>query len=422
MELRAQVKHFYEIEVCRLCGGGLFQENLYLRSTGLANELYSEKSTALLAEKFPLELAMCKDCRHIQLKHIVNADRLFENYVYQSGTSKTFQNHFAALSAKIKTLIDGSGYVLEIGSNDGTLLNEMNKIGIRSVGIEPSHSLVHQCEELDLEVIEGFLDESTVIKIVENYGKPSVVVGNNVFAHIDQISKAFSLVSSILDEGGIFIFEVAHALSLFDNKLFDSIYHEHMSYHSVYSLKEFFNKIGMTLTNVEKIPTHGGSIRVFVKNGLNQKSDPIVDELIDLEIFSGLNSPEIFKVLRSQIDELRIEIHSSLRKFGENVFLFGYGAPAKVVTFLSEMELEKLPIQGIIDDNKNKQGKFLPVSGIPIISSLDLELEISHQELPSLCLIFPWNLGKELEGKLAEFIPPGSSAITFFPSVRLVKF
>jgi SAM-dependent methyltransferase len=315
--------------------------------------------------------------------------------------------------------------VLEVGSNDGTLLKSLSERGARAIGIEPSESLCLLSEEMNLNVVHGMLDEQTVSIALPNNEKVDVVVANNVFAHIDDIAGALDVISRITGEGGSFIFEVAHLQSLIEKSLFDTIYHEHMSYHSVLALEPFLGKANFKIYDVEKIPTHGGSIRVFARK-VSDKSEfaasSNVESILEEEITAGLNSPELLVRLRDSISRIRESSRMLFSDIEENYVLFGYGAPAKLVTFMNEMDLQKLPFIGVVDDNIDKQGKFLPGSGIPIVPNVDLIELAKVSTKPLAVVIFPWNLKDEIVEKLRAFLPAGSRAIWLLPSPEMVTF
>lgn len=407
---------------CRLCSGAFFGQKLTLAPTPLANELKSRKETALSAEVFPLNLVMCSACRHIQLEHIVSPVRLFSEYVYQSGTSLTFREHFQKLALKIVSFpLAENAKVLEIGSNDGILLKALEEQGLQAFGLEPSALLVDKCRNDHLTVVESYLDEHGINEIRKLSPEVDVVIGNNVFAHIDDMNAAFEQVYSILIENGLFIFEVAHLLKLIEKGIFDTIYHEHMSYHSVFSLKIFLENKGFSIADVEEIPTHGGSIRVIARKGyLNEGPSASVTGIIKREVDAGITEPTIFSALAQQISLLRHRIHEELKDLSEYA-IYGYGAPAKLVTFISEIGLERLEILAVVDDNLDKQGKFLPRSGFEIISSEIFEKLIQDSDRKIACFIFPWNLGPEIMSKLKMMLPTGSRVVTFFPSVSSVR-
>ena len=411
---------------CRLCTGNFFEKTLKLKSTPPANELYPTKDSATKAEKFPLEVVMCQKCRHVQLKHIVSPKRLFDEYIYKSGTSKFFNEHFDNLASKIASEFPVNNYVLEVGSNDGVLLTSLNKRGIKSIGIEPSEYLAKECINRNLNVYNSYLDENTVVKITQSHGKASIVLGNNVFAHIEDMKGAFKYVFEILEDSGIFIFEVAHFKYILTDGLFDTIYHEHMSYHTATALESFATASGFKIFRIEKISSHGGSLRFYLSKNHDKLKEPSVELIKNDELKLGLNQVEALLLIEDKIKETKESAARMIKDIGlgDNTVFVGYGAPAKVVTFLAQMELEEINLIGVIEDNVEKQNRFLPGSGFAIKSLEEMKMLISVNESKEVCLnflIFPWNLKKEIVEKLSKWVPKNSNAVVFFPKVEKVE-
>jgi len=406
------------LKECRLCNSDFFEESLVLNSTPAANELYESEDLALTAEKFPLEVVMCKECKHLQLRHIVDPVRLFSNYIYKSGTSEFFRNHFKEFSENLSEVLPNEGYILEVGSNDGTLMKALELVGKKVIGIEPSSLLTEECKENGLTVIQGFLDENTVGEVLNEYGKPICVLGNNVFAHIDDIRSSFELIYGILEENGIFVFEVAHAINILKDGIFDTIYHEHMSYHTALAMQSFSRSMGFEMYKIEKISPHGGSLRFYLRKGKVDEPQESMLKIIQEEVSLGFNTPEVLTEISKRINNLKQKVQKQVAVLtnSEKVQFVGYGAPAKVVTFLSEMGLEKLPLIAVIDDNPSKQKKHLPASGFFIDSQSNVARMLDFDsETRIVILVFPWNLGKEILQKLKSWLPKDSSVITFFP-------
>ena len=411
---------------CRLCTGNFFEKTLKLKSTPPANELYPTKDSAKKAEKFPLEVVMCQKCRHVQLKHIVSPKRLFDEYIYKSGTSKFFNEHFDSLASKIASEFPVNNYVLEVGSNDGVLLTSLNKRGIKSIGIEPSEYLAKECINRNLNVYNSYLDETTVVKITQSHGKASIVLGNNVFAHIEDMKGAFKNVFEILEDSGIFIFEVAHFKYILTDGLFDTIYHEHMSYHTATALESFATASGFKIFRIEEISSHGGSLRFYLSKNHDKLKEPSVELIKNDELKLGLNQVEALSLIEDKIKETKESAARMIKDigFGDNTVFVGYGAPAKVVTFLAQMELEEINLIGVIEDNVEKQNRFLPGSGFAIKSLEEMKKLISVNESNEVFLnflIFPWNLKKEIVEKLSKWVPKNSNAVVFFPKVEKVE-
>lgn len=412
--------NFRELQKCRLCGGEFYEASVKLIDSPLANELYPSRELAIKADTFALEIVMCTDCKHIQLKHIVDPGRLFSDYIYASGTSSTFQNHFGKLAGKIAKLIPG-GIALEVGSNDGTLLESLRGHGIVAIGIEPSEYLAKMSQNKCDFMYHDFLNASLSQKIVEKHGKIDLVVGNNVFAHIDDLMDAFKNVMELLKTNGYFIFEVAHVLSLVQNHLFDTVYHEHMSYHSVTSLLPLLSKIGLNIIEVEEIETHGGSIRVICqKTSTKSPTSNAIKNILAKESSAKLETDEWMQDFNNYMKVLLRDTNAAISNFPKETVWFGYGAPAKAVTFINEFKLTSLNIKGIIDDNPEKQGKFLPASGIGVISKHEFlnELDEFPPKSEFACIIFPWNLSDEIVEKLPNLGEKIFRAVWFLPTFK----
>ena len=417
---------FKTLNKCRLCSGPFYQKSLKLKETPPANELYATREQARAADKFPLEVVMCTECKHVQLKHIVNPRRLFDDYVYKSGTSSFFKQHFDKLAEQIVNNFPISSYVLEIGSNDGILLRSLEIREVKSIGVEPSTFLAKECTSSNQIIYNSYFDQQVVNEILSNHGHASVVVGNNVFAHIEDLYEAFKNVANVLNPTGMFIFEVAHFKYIFTNGIFDTIYHEHMSYHTAFSMEKFAKNFGFKVVKIEEVSSHGGSLRFFLSKDQSMSIDSSVQEIIKDEVALGLNNEKVLSLIEEKINSIKslvIQITDDLISNSGTNF-FGYGAPAKVVTFLAQMELENLDLIGVIDDNLSKQGKFLPGSGFKISSAEEVKNSLLSSNKThangSTCLIFPWNLKFEILQKLKEWVPSHSNAVLFFPKVEKV--
>jgi hypothetical protein len=402
--------------------GSFYELDLNLGSSPLANELYNDKESAVEADRFPLDLVMCTNCKHIQLKDIVSPARLFADYVYQSGFSVSFHAHFKELANYISKLSGPKGLVFEIGSNDGLLLGKLKDIGIDAVGIEPARKLANLTVSKGLTAYCGFWEKELTDVLIERYGSPQVIVANNVFAHIEDMRSATLLISKVLAPSGYFVFEVSYFGDVYEKNLFDTVYHEHMSYHTVLPLICFFKEFNLTVIDVERIPIHGGSIRVTVAKAINPKVNISVGEIQIYEQTLGLDKIEILSRLKDKIDIKRNEVISFLSGMAKSGFVFGYAAPAKVVTFLAVMGIENVHLWGIVDDNPSKQDLHLPGSGHKIVSSVKILNSIRGREYDSIyCLVFAWNIGPELLAKLRKSFPKGVQVIQFMPSVSSVE-
>ncbi len=410
---------------CRLCGGIFFSDRLILSPTPLANELSESAEIALDVDIFPLTLAMCSECSHVQLTDLVVSKRLFDNYSYQSGTSAFFRKHFSEFAS---TTVQFAGLkpILEIGSNDGTLLQAYTDLGYECVGIEPSVQLVEQCVDDGLIVRAGYFDSGTVQQLISEFGQLDLVVANNVLAHIDNLRQTFRDIYACLSPNGVCVFEVAHLLNMVAQGTFDSIYHEHMSYHSVFSLTKFCQSIGFTPFDIQLVDSHGGSIRMFISKNPTIKISNSVEEILKKELAIGLDQPLVLNSVKDRISKIRLELDEffSLTKTHTDILTIGFGAPAKLVTFISETRLYEQKISFIVDENPLKQGKFIPKWAIPVIGKSEAEKKITNliTENPDILIrviIFPWNLSSEIIEKLIEWLPRGSQLIWFNDGLKV---
>lgn len=408
----------YRSECC-LCDSNKLEKGLSLTPTPPANEF---TKSICNQEVYPLDLYRCLECGHIQLGAIVNPEVLFRNYVYVSGTSPVFVSHFDKYCSDIIKQFDlkYDDLIVEIGSNDGTLLNCFAKRGFEKlVGFEPAVDIAVKAQKNGSFVtIPEFFDDQSIRLNRHHFsssnGKAKIVLANNVFAHSDELWNITNNISSLLDEDGVFIFEVSYFVDVLQKCLFDTIYHEHISYHTVHPLKRFFEQFGLNLFHVDRINTHGGSIRCFVDKKLRSDTNSIV-ELNELECSLGLvptinafksNDPltrlkwkiDLHKfVFRTKLDELK----NTCKVIG------GYGAPAKATTLMYEFGLDSNDIQFIVDDSPWKQGLFTPGKHIPVISSEEMKLKN-----PDCLVILAWNFAESIIEKNKEFVDNGGKFLT----------
>lgn len=385
---------------CRLCSSEKLNRVLELESTPLANEFVNPNSIRPQDELFPLYLAMCEDCMHVQLPVIVDPRRLFSDYVYVSGTSPSFVNHFKIYAEQLRekhSLIPGD-LIVEIGSNDGTMLKFFKEMGCRVVGVDPALNLARTASEQGIPTLPTFFDQNVAEKILSTYGKAKLVIANNVFAHADDLIGITTAIATLLQyNDGKFVFEVQYLPALLKHNLFDMIYHEHLSYHSVAPLIPFFNKQGLEIERVENIDTHGGSIRVQVGTLSNDKKNNKESFAPLLLEESRLIKLETFNVLKEKINQARSELLQMLKMHNGRVL--GFGAPAKLTTLLYQLGIKQDEIEFVVDDNPLKQGLLTPGLRIPIIGPEQFRSEVRKTDK---IIIFAWNFASQITQKYPE--------------------
>lgn len=404
---------------CRLCQSADLVSVLKLASTPPANAFISKEKLQIKQKKYPLEIFFCKNCFHVQLTEVVNPKELFENYVYVSGTSSVFVDHFLNYAKDIVQRFNPSidQYVLDIGSNDGTLLKFFKSMGYSVIGIDPAKEISKKASKEGINTINGFFNLESSRIIEKKYSKASVITANNVFAHCDDLSGMTEAISNLLAPRGIFVFEVSYLVDVYQKTLFDTIYHEHLSYHSVSPLINFFKSKKMELIDVKKVNTHGGSIRCVVKN--REDSPEINDSVktfVDFENSLSFDKSETFVNFARQIKERKQELNEFLFRIkSEGKSIAGFGAPAKATTLMYEFGLNNDILDFIVDDSPLKQELFSPGLHIPIYSSSFLDTL-----KPDYLLILAWNFSDSIIKKNKKFHESGGKFIIPLPKFEVI--
>lgn len=365
-----------EYSNCRLCKSSDIQVVLNFGETALANSYLSKNNLDNIEFKAPLEVFKCNNCGSFQLKHTVDKDLLFKNYLYSSSTSPSLVKHFENYAKDVykKCNLSSKSFVIDVGSNDGILLEPFKKLGVQVLGIEPAQNLAEIAHKKDCPTLVAYFTKET-IQNIEKYSekfsfnkKADVITSNNCFAHIDDLKEILESVNICLKDDGYFIFENAYWLETIKGKYFDQIYHEHIFYHSIKPLVNFLNTNGFSIVDIEKNTNQGGTIRVFCQKRKYIENNKIIFEFIKEEEKFGLYENEIYKVFINNLDNLKKEILHLIKLEKENGKKIAcYGAPAKATLFCKFFNLNKNLIDFIVDDSPFKQGLYLPDLHLPIL-------------------------------------------------------
>lgn len=405
---------------CRACGNKALVNIVDLGSSPLANNLLPNGENPEKYESFPLGLNYCPKCNLCQLSYVTPPEKMFKNYLYVTSTTQTFREHFGnfAMDTVSRFNMDGNSFVIDVGSNDGLLLKKFKERGVNVLGIDPAENVCEIARRDGVDTVCGFFNSSVAKEIVEKRGKADVVTANNVFAHVSDIKSFTDNVKKIIKDDGVFIIEVQYLLDTITKLTFDNIYHEHLSYFSVLSLNEFFNKEGMKIFDVEHVGTHGGSIRVFVqKGGGTRPTNKSVYEFIQMEKSAGLDSMEVYGGFGRKIGEIKRKLRAFLNKAKlEGKTVVGYGAPAKATTLLNFCELGREHIKYIVEDNPLKHGKIIPGTGIPIKGKSELEIET-----PDYILILAWNFAEEILKNNVDYHRKGATFVLPLPEPQALN-
>jgi len=404
---------------CRLCNGKNLKEVFRLVDSPLANAFVNKCQKEISQEVFPLKLNFCIDCTHVQLSHVVNPEILYKHYLYVSGTSPVFVKHFSDYVESLCTNYDlkKDSLVVEFGSNDGTMMRFFKQRGMKVIGVDPAEEITRNAASEGLEIFNGYFNEITAKQLKKRYGEADVIVANNVMAHIDNLDDVMCGVSLLLKKDGIFSFEFSYVLDVVQKHLFDTIYHEHLDYHSVAPLIRFFEKYNFKVISSKRIDTHGGSVRMVVQKNIgNFEDDGSSSDLLELEKTFELGNPQTLISFAAEVDKVKKELNIFIeesKKNSQSIVIFG--APAKATTLIYHFGIRAECIDYIVDDSPLKQGLFSPGKHIPIVSSKQLYLK-----RPDVILILAWNFASAIIDNHKKLIEEGTVFIVPLPQISIV--
>jgi len=375
---------------CRSCGNTNLKRVVSLGYQPLANNLLNKRDEK--CELYPLELNYCEDCYNCQLSVAVDPKKMFSNYLYTSSTSVSFREHFISATKKyVKelNLKPKKSYIIDIGSNDGVALKPFKDLGFKNIlGVEPAKNLAKLANKNKIKTFNGFLNIKNIKKIKKN---ADLILASNVFAHSNDLKEMAVCMINLLSKKGTIIIEVQYLMNTLKDLTFDNIYHEHYNYWSLTSLINFFNNFKVKIFKVEKIKTHGGSIRIYIKKDKNVKIQKSINEMIKEEEKFGIKDFKTYQKFGANVYKIKenvIKNINEIKKNGEKIV--GYGAPAKATTALNFFGLSN-EIDYIIEDNKLKHKKFIPGVKIPIFG----KVKISKKK--PIILVLAWNFFDEIK-------------------------
>ena len=380
---------------CRSCGNTDLKRVVSLGYQPLANNLLKKQNEK--CELYPLEMNYCNKCHNCQLSVSVDPKKMFSNYLYTSSTSKVFRNHFVNSAKKYTKelkLNKKKTYIIDIGSNDGVALKPFLDLGFKNVlGIEPAKNLAKLANKNKIKTFNGFLEIKNLKKIKKN---ADLILASNVFAHSDKLKEMAKCMFSLLGKKGTIIIEVQYLMNTLNDLTFDNIYHEHYNYWSLTSLLNFFKQFQAKIYRSEKIDTHGGSLRIYVKKGKKVKIESSVKKMLGDEEKFGIKKYKTYQEFGKKVYKIRENVIKNIKKLkASNKTIIGYGAPAKATTALNFFGISK-EIDFIIEDNKLKHNKFIPGVKIPIKN----KSKIVNKN--NTLLVLAWNFFKDIKKNNAE--------------------
>ncbi len=405
---------------CRHCGTHLQHQFVDLGSSPPSNAYLKEQDLLRPEKWFPLRVMACHECWLVQTEDFAQASDLFDaDYAYFSAFSSSWLKHSEQY---VHQMVDrfslGSGsMVVEVAANDGYLLQYVKAAGVPCVGVEPTASTAAAARSKGIEIIEEFFGEQVATKMVSRGQAADLTAANNVLAHVPDINDFVKGFAVLLKSQGVSTFEFPHLLQLVLHNQFDTIYHEHFSYLSLTAVNSIFQKAGLQIFDVEELPTHGGSLRVFAQRsdtGQHPVSDR-VQRILILEKENGLQSEILFEQFQKQAEKVKddfLEFLLQAKKSGKKVV--AYGAAAKGNTLMNYAGVKSDLIRFVVDKNPVKQGKFMPGSRVPILAE-----ECIQQSQPDYVVILPWNIQDEVKSQLAYIRSWGGRFVTAVPDLKV---
>lgn len=387
---------------CRHCSTKVTRAFIDLGSSPPSNSYLTQETMQGPEKWYPLKVLVCDSCWLVQTEDFVGADEMFsEDYAYFSSFSNSWLEHAKSyVDTMVKRFnLSASSTVVEVAANDGYLLQFAQQMGIPCYGIEPTHSTAEAAREKGIEIIEDFFGVQKAELLVSQARQADLIAANNVLAHVPDINDFVRGFAVLLKGSGVATFEFPHLLNLVSQNQFDTIYHEHYSYLSLTSVQTIFMKNGLNVFDVEQLPTHGGSLRVFAQRAdtAHQSKTATVDRLLAQELDAGINDIKFYSGFQKNAERVKSDLLSyllQLKKDGKKVI--AYGAAAKGNTMMNFAGIRADLVPFVVDRNPNKSGKFMPGSRIPIVDE-----SIIIREKPDFVLILPWNLKSEVEQQLS---------------------
>ena len=405
---------------CRHCGERVGLVLADLGSSPPSNSYLTDEGLRSPETWFPLRVLVCETCWLVQTEDFADAAHLFDaDYAYFSGFSSTWLEHCRTYAdeATERFGLDRSSRVIEVASNDGTLLNFFHIRGMKCTGIEPTASTAAAARDLGLEIREVFLGDESGEDLAADGLVADLLVANNVLAHVPDIVGFAVGCRRLLAADGVASFEFHHLVELVSKTLFDTIYHEHFSYLSLTSVEAVFKTAGLKVFDVERLPTHGGSLRVYAQRAESTRFDTrdSVRRLRDREAALGVSSPSFYSGFQERADSIRDDLTGFLvNAKAQDKSVVGYGAAAKGNTLLNYAGVNTDLMAYVVDNNPAKQGRYLPGSQIPIVDEQRIV-----DESPDFALILPWNIRSEIARRLESLEGWSGAIVTAVPELRV---
>ncbi len=402
---------------CRLCGGTNLELAVPFVATPPGDAFISKDKLHIPQQEFSLDIYFCHGCASVQMRDVVNPEILFGGYTYKTSSSLGMRKHFEEYADMVLKhhAPEKGALVVEVGSNDGVLLRNFKDKGYRVLGIDPAKEIADEATRAGIETVADFFTPAVASSIKKRVGSADIVTANNVFAHVDDMDGIIKGVRDLMGPDAIFVFEASYVVDVVDNMLLGAIFHEHLCHHGLVALTAFFNKHGLEMFHVERVPIQGGSIIGFVQlKGGKRKPSAALTDLVAMEKQRGFDKIDIYKQFSRRIMDLRGRLRallSDLKSKGKKIA--GFGAARAGATLIYLFGLADF-IEFIVDDNKEKHGLFSPGKHIPVFPTA-----VIYEKKPDYLFLLAWVHAKPIVEKNQAFLDQGGHFIVAHPRLEI---
>jgi len=406
-------------DTCRICGVKNTEVVFKLEPTPPGDMFLPKSLLDLSSACYPLDLALCNSCGYVYLPHVLDPDSSYSNYIYETKITTGLVEHYNEYAKGVEQYFQSEriGLIVDLGSNDGTMLKAFKRLGHNVLGVEPNKNLSQAANNDNLHTINDYFSEQVAQKILEVHGKASVVTANYMFANVDDLMNFTKRVKTLLDDNGIFLIQTGYHPDQMQIKMFDYIYHEHFSYFTLNVLNRLMNKCGLRILDVKKHKSKGGSIRVVAaKHDSNRPSSTKMHAIIDEEKRAGMDKRETYLEFSKIVTDQKCRVLDTIKSIKANgQSIVGFGASHSTTTLLHHFQLGAY-LDYLVDDNPSKQGLYSPGYHLPVFSPSCI-----YKESPDYLLLLAWQHSETIVDRHQKVLETGTKFILPLPELEIVS-